>query len=85
MNQAPSSSLASAKLGLNVRPRRFAYFFLEDDQASFERIVRYTCTQWGGIRNVLGPVDISSGKLLKRRKLTLVFAVFATVQVSPAS
>ncbi len=27
----------------------------------------------------LGPVDISSGRLLKRRKRALVFAVFATV------
>jgi hypothetical protein len=33
----------------------------------------------------LGPVDINGGKLLKPRKMVLVFAAFATVEVLPKS
>src|SRR5689334_22397205 len=45
------------KLAFNVRPLKFAYFFYEDDFASFDHVVGYLSTQWGGLRNILVPVN----------------------------
>ena len=56
MAQSAAANPALTKVGFNVRPLRFAYFVLEDDRQGFERIVRFTCTQWGGIRNFIIPV-----------------------------
>lgn len=57
MTEAPTNARTPRKVSLNVRPLRFAYFLLEDDWAGLERILRFTCTQWGGIRNFLIPVS----------------------------
>lgn len=57
MVQTADSNHLSTKVALNVRPLRFAYFILEDDRPAFERVVRLTCTQWGGIRNFIIPVS----------------------------
>ena len=56
MAQLTDNTSLVTKLALNVRPLRLAYFVLEDDRQAFERVVRYTCTQWGGIRNLIIPV-----------------------------
>ncbi|MHB1424118.1 MAG: hypothetical protein ACYC3I_13155 [Gemmataceae bacterium] len=57
MAQTVDTNLMPTKVALNVRPLRFAYFILEDDRQAFERVVRFTCTQWGGIRNFIIPVS----------------------------
>ncbi len=47
----------SYKLYANVRPVKIAYFLGGDDEASLTRILRLVCTQWGGIRHFLIPVE----------------------------
>jgi hypothetical protein len=45
------------KLHINIRPIKVAYFLFADDEISLARIIRLTCTQWGGIRNLIIPID----------------------------
>jgi len=45
------------KVSLNTRPVRMAYFVAEDDEEGLRRAVQLCCTQWGGIRNLIIPVD----------------------------
>lgn len=47
------------KLHFNIRPIKVAYFLLNDDEVSLARIMRLACTQWGGIRNLIIPLDKS--------------------------
>ena len=49
--------LPSYKTGINIRPVKYAYFVLSDDQDEFIRILRFVCTQWGGIRSLIIPVN----------------------------
>lgn len=44
------------KTRINVRPVKHAYFVREDDQENLIRVMRYVCTQWGGIENLIIPV-----------------------------
>jgi hypothetical protein len=44
------------KTRINVRPVKHAYFVLEDDMENLIRVLRYVCTQWGGIENLIIPV-----------------------------
>jgi hypothetical protein len=44
------------KTRINVRPVKHAYFVLEDDMENLIRVMRYVCTQWGGIENLIIPV-----------------------------
>jgi hypothetical protein len=41
------------KLQFNIRPVKLAFFVLENDKTSLERVLRIVCTQWGGIRNLV--------------------------------
>lgn len=45
-----------SKFTINVRPVKIAYFVRDHDTESLTRILRFICTQWGGIRNVIIPV-----------------------------
>ena len=42
---------------INIRPVKSVYFFREGDENSLLRILRFVCTQWGGIRHLLVPVE----------------------------
>jgi hypothetical protein len=44
------------RIARNVRPVRYAYFVADDDFDNLDRIMRFSCTQWGGIRSILIPV-----------------------------
>jgi hypothetical protein len=44
------------KVRINVRPVKHAYFVYEDDVDSLTRVLRFVCTQWGGIRSLIIPV-----------------------------
>jgi len=44
------------KTRINVRPVKHAYLVREDDTETLTRIMRYVCTQWGGIGNLIIPV-----------------------------
>lgn len=44
------------KVRINIRPVKHAYFIYEDDADSLTRILRFVCTQWGGIRSLIIPV-----------------------------
>ncbi len=45
------------KLKVNLRPAKFAYFFHEEDADALTQILRFVCTQWGGLRTILVPVQ----------------------------
>lgn len=47
------------KLRFNVRPIKIAYFVWEDDWTALEQALSLSCTQWGGIRNLIIPVKRS--------------------------
>jgi hypothetical protein len=44
------------KTRINVRPVKHAYFVREDDMENLIHILRYVCTQWGGLRNLIIPL-----------------------------
>src|ERR1044072_1061235 len=44
------------KVRINVRPVKHAYFGYEDHVDSTPRVLRFVCTQWGGIRSLIIPV-----------------------------
>lgn len=41
----------------NIRPVKIVYFVWEDDWATLRRVLGLVCTQWGGIRNLVIPVN----------------------------
>jgi hypothetical protein len=45
------------EIRINIRPIKYAYFLREDDTPNLIRIIQIICTQWGGIRSILVPVD----------------------------
>lgn len=56
------------KTRINVRPVKHAYFVREDDVENLTRVMRYVCTQWGGIGNLIIPVrsDLSIAPTFER-------------------
>lgn len=48
----------NTELTINVRPVRHAYFIVEDDLAQFIEVASFCCTQWGGINNLIIPVQL---------------------------
>jgi hypothetical protein len=44
------------KVRINIRPVKHAYFVYEDDVDSLTSVLRFVCTQWGGIRSLIIPV-----------------------------
>ena len=44
------------KTRINIRPIKYAYFVKENDVENLNNILRISCTQWGGIRNLIIPV-----------------------------
>ena len=48
-----------AELTINIRPVRHVYFIGENDLERFVEVATYCCTQWGGINNLIIPVQIN--------------------------
>jgi len=55
------------KIRHNVRPIKRAYFVPENDIEAARRVLRYVCTEWGGINNLIIPIrpDFSIPPLFK--------------------
>ncbi|MDA0245297.1 MAG: hypothetical protein OT477_17920 [Chloroflexi bacterium] len=45
------------KFQVNLRPVKHAYFIRSDDWNALEEVVQLSCTQWGGIQNLIIPVN----------------------------
>ena len=52
----PTSLSSEYKTRVNIRPVKRAYFVRENDHDALIRVIRYLCTEWGGIRNIIIPV-----------------------------
>ncbi len=46
-----------AELTINIRPVRHVYFVSENDLERFVEVASFCCTQWGGINNLIIPVQ----------------------------
>jgi hypothetical protein len=45
------------KVRFGIRPVKHAYFVRENDMEAMRRIMTLACTQWGGIRSIILPLD----------------------------
>jgi hypothetical protein len=46
----------SYRFKTNIRPIKYAYFVRDDGWDGLTRVIRFVCTQWGGIRSLIIPV-----------------------------
>jgi hypothetical protein len=47
------------KLRANIRPVKIAYFVKQDEPTALANVLQLICTQWGGIRHLIIPIDDS--------------------------
>ncbi|MFC1782720.1 hypothetical protein ACFL02_03925 [Planctomycetota bacterium] len=52
-----TEGIFETKLRINIRPLVFAYFILDGDYKNLRRAITLACTQWGGIRHLIIPVQ----------------------------
>ncbi len=52
----PTDLNPTYNMRVNVRPLKHAYFIREDDVSSLAHVMKYACTQWGGVRNLIIPL-----------------------------